>query len=234
MISVVIPTYNEEKNIEKCLHALEKQTLPRHKYEIIVVDGQSKDKTVEIAKKYADKVIMQKSKGVGGARNDGVAVAKYELIATTDADCTVPEDWLKNIVQAFDSHNIVLVSGKVKLVDSAPHINITYMTTEKIWHMMSVLKISHFLCGANTAFRKKEFMEIGGYSDIPILDDFEISLRMKNKGKMKYKRNIYVHYSARRLTKDGLGKNGYLWVSNWLRLHFGLPVKKVNYAKKTY
>lgn len=234
MISLVIPTYNEEKSIERCLLSLESQTIPRNNYEIIVVDGQSTDNTVEIAKKYADKVIHQKSKGVGGARNDGVAVAKHDLIATSDADCTMPEDWLEKIVQAFEAKDVVLVSGKVKLVESTPLISTSYYITEKVWHLMYVLKISHFLCGANTAFRKKEFMEIGGYSNIPILDDFEISMRMKNKGDMKYARDIYIYYSTRRLKKEGLKKNGSLWIYNWLRLHAGLPVKSINYAKQNY
>jgi len=86
MISVIVPTYNEEKNIERCLKSLENQTIPRNKFEVIIVDGQSKDRTVEIAKKYADKVIQQKSKGVGGARNDGVEIARGNIIAVTDAD----------------------------------------------------------------------------------------------------------------------------------------------------
>ena len=76
MITVVVPTYNEEKNIERCLQALAKQTISRDSYEIIVVDGNSKDKTSEIAAKYADKVLQQVSSGVGGARNDGAKAAK--------------------------------------------------------------------------------------------------------------------------------------------------------------
>ena len=79
-ISVIIPTYNEEKNIIRTLYYLSRQTLPRKNYEIIIVDGGSKDRTVEIALKYADKVIKQKSKGVGGARNDGAIIAKGEII----------------------------------------------------------------------------------------------------------------------------------------------------------
>ena len=71
MISVIIPSYNEEANIARCLHSLLKQTIPREQYEIIVVDGNSKDKTREIAERYADLVFIQTSTKVGGARNDG-------------------------------------------------------------------------------------------------------------------------------------------------------------------
>lgn len=63
-ISVVIPTYNEEDNISACLESLSKQTIPREEYELIVVDGGSADKTREFAEKYADRVFIQKSKGL--------------------------------------------------------------------------------------------------------------------------------------------------------------------------
>ncbi|MCK4317870.1 glycosyltransferase, partial [Candidatus Bathyarchaeota archaeon] len=70
MISVVVPAFNEEKNIEKCLTSLHSQTIPREHIEIIVVDGDSQDRTRMIAETLADKVITQTSMGVGGARND--------------------------------------------------------------------------------------------------------------------------------------------------------------------
>ncbi|HRT12001.1 MAG TPA: glycosyltransferase family 2 protein, partial [Methanoculleus sp.] len=71
MISVVVPTYNEEQNIERCLRSLADQTVPRKNYEIIVVDGNSKDRTRDLAETLADQVFIQTSKRVGGARNDG-------------------------------------------------------------------------------------------------------------------------------------------------------------------
>jgi len=66
MISVIIPSYNEEENIAQCLVSLSHQNIARGEYEIIVVDGGSTDDTCEIARKYADKVFTQTSKKVGG------------------------------------------------------------------------------------------------------------------------------------------------------------------------
>ena len=100
-ISVIIPTYNEEKAIAHTLAHIGNQTIPRSNYEIIVVDGGSRDRTREIASKYADQVIMQKSKAVGGARNDGVESATGRVVVHTDADVVVPRDWLKNILSLF-------------------------------------------------------------------------------------------------------------------------------------
>src|SRR5660398_279782 len=86
MISVIIPTYNEEANITACLQSLSNQTIRRDEYEIIVVDGNSKDSTCELARAYADEVMTQTSPKVGGARNDGVLRARFDIDATTDAD----------------------------------------------------------------------------------------------------------------------------------------------------
>src|SRR5659263_340043 len=85
MISVIIPTYNEEANITACLQSLSNQTIRRDEYEIIVVDGNSKDSTCELARAYADEVMTQTSPKVGGARNDGVLRARGDIVATTDA-----------------------------------------------------------------------------------------------------------------------------------------------------
>src|SRR5512136_2312007 len=113
MISVVIPTFNEEENIAQCLVSLTHQTVPRSDYEIIVVDGGSKDATCEIAGKYADRVFTQTSKKVGGARNDGVMASKGEIIATTDADCILPRDWISRIEKDFSMKGVVQVYGPV-------------------------------------------------------------------------------------------------------------------------
>ena len=66
MISVIVPTYNEEESIASCLESLCNQTIPRGAYEIIVVDGNSKDRTREIAAKYADPDFVQRGKRSAG------------------------------------------------------------------------------------------------------------------------------------------------------------------------
>ena len=128
MISVIVPTFNEEEGVEACLKSLCDQTLPRDQYEIIVVDGNSKDKTREIAEKYADKVFIQTSKKVGGARNDGAMAAKYDILATTDADCFLPRDWLEKILADF-----------AKYPDASTIYGIVYPLEPGIKHKLSLL-----------------------------------------------------------------------------------------------
>jgi len=87
-ISIIIPTLNEEKNLPRVLRSIKNYMKNRNeKYEIIVVDGYSKDKTVEIAKKFGAKVIFD-DVGKGSALRKGMKVAKGDIVITMDADCS--------------------------------------------------------------------------------------------------------------------------------------------------
>ena len=101
VVSVIIPSFNSQHTIEKCLHALEKQKCP-HNFEIIVVDS-SQDST--------SKIILQKFPNIshysfserkypGDARNFGVTKANGQIFAFTDSDCIVDQDWIEKIIEA--------------------------------------------------------------------------------------------------------------------------------------
>lgn len=210
MISIVIPTYNEEKNIERCLNALINQTVPRENIEIIVVDGNSTDHTREIAKDLADVVMVQSSEGVGGARNDGFKRAKYNIVATTDADCEPHENWVASILQSFDNENNVAVTGILKPFDWSNMSWLEVIIYRVLFKLSNlVLKIAaifgqYHLCGANSAFRKNTFLDIGGYLPLAYADDVEIFKRIKNRGKVELNTAMQINYSVRRIKKIGL------------------------------
>ena len=103
-ISVVIPVYNEEKCIGRCLKALADGT--EKTYEIIVSDGMSTDRTEQIAKKYGAIVVENKKRHAAGGRNAGIKRAKGDIIAFIDADCIPDKDWLKEIRKAFEEDDI--------------------------------------------------------------------------------------------------------------------------------
>lgn len=88
MISIVIPTLNEEKNLPIVLDDIRNFfNKEKYRYEVIVVDGYSKDKTVEIAKKSGTKIVYD-NKGKGSALRKGMKIAKGDTIITMDADCS--------------------------------------------------------------------------------------------------------------------------------------------------
>ena len=100
-ISSLFCDRNEEKVIEDCLQCLKNQTL---KPEIIVVDGHSTDKTVSIAKRYADMVVFDNKRGISDARNVGWKTAKGDIIAYCDADCLPPKDWIEKVAKYIDDN----------------------------------------------------------------------------------------------------------------------------------
>ena len=100
-ITVILPTLNEEKGIGKTIDSINKEYFKNHGWnlEIIIVDGDSKDKTREIAKKKGAKIIIEKRKGYGRAYKTGMPQATGEIIVTGDADATYPFDRIHQYIQ---------------------------------------------------------------------------------------------------------------------------------------
>jgi glycosyltransferase involved in cell wall biosynthesis len=234
LISVIIPTYNEEKNIVKCIKSLENQSIPRKSYEIIVVDGNSKDNTVKLAKKLADRVIFQKSKKVGGARNDGIKLAKADIVATTDADCTVPRNWLENIIWDFGDERIGCVFGPVRPMERSEKNKYIISTNNLIAKILHHLRIFDATIGSNTSFRKSLFLGVGGYKQVSAGDDYEIAFRMRRVGRIKLDQRLTVNFSMRRFDKFGI----FGFMTSWMLSIFSSILKKnltkVEYSRQNY
>ncbi len=232
-ISVVIPAYNEERYIERCLKSLVNQTLHRDDFEIVVVDGGSTDRTVELAREYADVVIQQKSKGVGGARNDGVEAANAELVATTDADITLPKEWLARICADFKFEDVVAVYGPIDPIEDSFKYLFLIGLFNKLAYLLARTKVFYTTLGSNTAFRRRAFLQMGGYSDMPAGDDYEIAWRLKYMGKIYCDPNLYVDFSMRRMEQFGILRTLYIWTINAISVKRGREAR-VNYTRQTY
>jgi len=231
MISVIVPSYNEEANIARCLESLCNQTIPRDEYEIIVVDGNSKDNTREIAERYADLVFIQTSAKVGGARNDGVIRSRGEIIATTDADCVLPPNWLEIIRDDFSRYHIVQLYGPVDPVEKGIKNRLSLFfanTFSRIGYYTTVL---YYTLGCNTAFDRKAFIDAGMYHTIDAGDDLEIARRMRKLGKVKFDNRMRVGFSMRRYQQFGTLKSLYEWF--YIVFHGGSSDKH-SYSKREY
>jgi len=212
MISVIIPTFNEEENIAQCLVSLSHQTVPRSSYEIIVVDGGSKDATREIAKKYADSVFIQTSKKVGGARNDGIMAAKGEIVATTDADCILPPSWLATIENDFREKKLVQLFGPVYPIEEGIRHKFSLLLANTFSRIGYYSSTFYYTLGCNTAFRKSAVIQAGLYRCIDAGDDLEIAMRMKDLGKIGFDEKLKVGFSMRRYQQFGTFKSLYEWM----------------------
>ena len=212
MISVIIPSYNEDTNIGRCLLSLLAQDIPRNEYEIIVVDGDSKDRTREIAGQYADQVFIQTSRRVGGARNDGVLASRGEIIATTDADCILPPDWLRNIRDAFKEEDVVQLYGPVDPIEPGIKNKFSLMLANNFARIGYYTRTLYYTLGCNTAFRRDAFIEAGMYRTVDAGDDLEIARRMKKLGRVKFSNRVRVGFSMRRYEQFGTLKSLYEWL----------------------
>jgi len=228
-----VPTYQEAKGIEAFLRQFERQTLPRSDFEIIVVDGASRDGTQELASRRADRVVLQTSLGIGGARNDGVAVARAEIIATTDADCRVPPDWLDRIAADFEDPSVVAVCGPDGPFDGGLKARFLYFFVRSIIRIAALAGVVG-TGGTNSAFRKSAFLAVGGYRNLAHSDDIDIGVRIRRQGRVVFDPRLEVGLSVRRLEKDGYLRTFFLWLEGDLKVLAGRSVEPKEYARQEY
>ena len=112
-VSVIVPCYNSERYIERCLEALSSQTLPATRYEVIVVDNGSTDRSADLVRGYGAVTLLDASRrGSYAARNVGVRAAKGRILAFTDSDCEVCPTWLEQIDAAMEDPRTAVLLGR--------------------------------------------------------------------------------------------------------------------------
>ena len=119
-ISLVIAVRNEQNNIEKLLGVLTKQNFPKRRLEIVIVNDHSEDETVEVIRRFMNdnanleiSIIQSQGEGKKSAIKNGIINAKYDLIVTTDADCSMDKNWLKRLAEYYVLNEPKLVVGAV-------------------------------------------------------------------------------------------------------------------------
>jgi glycosyltransferase involved in cell wall biosynthesis len=232
-ISIVVPTFNEEKYVEKLLVSLSWQTIPRSEYEIIIVDGGSKDRTLEICSRYADKIVMQETPTVGGARNDGVRNAEADFVFTTDADCMVTRNLLERIIRDFNTHpDVVMVYGVVTPIERSFKNTFLIELNNVFVKILYRLKI-YMSVGSNIAFRKRHFMMMRGFPAVGAGDDYGLQFRMRKIGRIMFDGRLRVYFSMRRYEKYGFAISFYEWFYNVFSelLKKNIPPEKRYYRK---
>lgn len=202
-ISVVIPAYNEENYIARCLRSLLEQSFPSGQVEIILVDNNSTDNTVKIAQTFPRvRIIHETTPGAGIARARGWREARGEIIASTDADSQVPRHWLKKIVHTFDTQpQLVAVSGGYLFYDRDFIVNFIVKIFER-----SLVALSWFLAGgvmaltaANMAVRREAYLKTPGFDpNLHFGEDLNLAKKLHQYGKLKWTFNNRVKTSARR------------------------------------
>ena len=111
-VTVILPTINEEKGVGKTIDSINKDYFKENKWdlEIIIVDGDSKDKTQQIAKSKGAKIIVEKRRGYGRAYKTGMPKATGDIIVTGDADATYPFDRIHKYIQILIDENLDFIT----------------------------------------------------------------------------------------------------------------------------
>lgn len=206
MISVVIPAYNEERTISKCLSSLVAQVTNK-KFEVILVDNNSTDKTSEIASKFKSKldlkIVLEKEKGRGAARRAGCATARGEIILSTDADTTFPSNWVEGMSDALVKSGAVAINGTCRYDATNPVSETLYSVVSPISTVGYRMIFGHYwLAGFNSAIYKDVYERAGGYdSKLWAQEDLDLAFRVRKLGKIALTFKVPVFCSGRRLDK---------------------------------
>ncbi len=223
MISIIIPTLNEEKFIEGTLRALASAlTLP---HETIISDGKSTDRTAEIASRYADRVLVYKGvarQTIAEGKNEGAKAARGDFFVFLDADVRIPDTnvFFSALLMRFErDHELVAVTvalgvepAYATLADRAIFtlLNSTYFLFNNVLHIGNG-------SGEFQMIRASAFRRVKGYrEDLPAGEDNDIFRRLSRIGKTRFCGDLTVFHSGRRAHKKGWPKVLYSWVKNGL------------------
>lgn len=210
-LSIVIPVFNEEE-IYSCLRHL--QGLRKQGAEVIVVDGGSNDDTMAVAKPLADQVISSE-KGRARQMNAGAALADREWLLFLHADTRLPAN-LPDIMIAWRFSSAVWGFFGIK-VRGAPRLLRVVQ-----WFMNRRSFLTSISTGDQCQFVKREvFAQIGGFADIPLMEDIELSKRLKKKSRPLFV-NAKAETSGRKWQRDGIWPTIFLMWRLRLAYFFGV------------
>lgn len=223
MISIVIPTYNEEKIIETTVRQF--ASLDRKDFEVIVSDSRSADRTVAIAKEFADHVVVLaegQKRGIAQGRNDGARVARGEYLVFVDADIAVPDptNFFKKALRAFADHpKLVAITGRIEV---APDKATTSDKIVCLLRNVNFATVNNVFGGGMSAgefqmIRTATFREAKGFNEkLVAAEDIDLFGRLAKMGQVRTVWALAVYETGRRFHQVGAWTTLYGWIKNTL------------------
>jgi rSAM/selenodomain-associated transferase 2 len=210
MISVIIPVLNESQTIGSCLLRLKEQI---EHHEIVVVDGESDDGTLDIVRTFSDIKWLCSPAGRGSQMNRGAKAAEGDLFLFLHADTSLPPGGLSKIENLMAKKGIVAGSFSLSFEEANSFLRL-YALFSRINHLL-------FTYGDQGLFMTRRIFElIGGFQEIPIMEDVEIQKRLRKMGRFVKIRQPVVT-SARRFLTYGIIKQQALNIGLVFLYHAG-------------
>ncbi len=226
-LSVIIPTKNEEKLLERCLQQFSPMVKHRFGIEIIVSDGGSTDNTIGIAAAYADFIAthdadrgpVPRRQTIAEGRNRGAELANADLLLFLNADTMIHniESFLRRVVQRFSvDESLSAVATRVEVIPSERK------WSDVLFHAyfnryVSVANVIGLGMGRGECqiVRRKAFEVLSGYDpNMAAGEDFDLYRRVRSIGRVKYDGRLLVYESPRRYRKYGYFRVYYDWIRN--------------------
>ncbi|MES3005838.1 MAG: glycosyltransferase [Patescibacteria group bacterium] len=227
MLSIIIPTLNEEKVLERTLVSLRK--LKSVNFEIIVSDGNSTDKTVSIAKKYADIVVEDlggKRQTIAKGRNAGAIRAKGDYLVFLDADVSIPDVdnfFIETLDEFKQSHNLVGLAVFLKVFPEHATLSdkLFFTLLNNIYYISNNFFHIGIASGEFQMIRTEVFKELGGFDETLVAaEDGDMFKRLSKVGETKVLAGLHVLHTSRRAHQIGWTKLIWLWIMNALYARF--------------
>jgi len=193
-VSIVVPTYNAEATIGPLLDSLLKLDYPD--YEVIIVNDGSTDRTKEVVERYPVRLIDQPNRGASAARDVGMRAASAEIVAYTDSDVTVTQDWLRNLVRPLHEPDVAAATGRTIVLRSKTCTSWMWSLDIEARHARR-RSDTQLANGSNSAFRKAVLAEVGGFDPRWYhAEDTEVSYRLWQRGyRIRYVSDAVVYHA---------------------------------------
>jgi glycosyltransferase involved in cell wall biosynthesis len=224
-ISFVVPAYNEEALLPRCLEAIAAEIAQSGcPAEIVVVDNASTDRTREVALGTPGvRLIEEKERGLVPARRAGYLAARGRLIANIDADTILPEGWLERALAEFTRDpDLVGLSGPYIYYDSPRSVRaaaacfyraafVAYIVVRFVMHAGSMMQ------GGNFIVRRDALARAGGFdSEFRFYgEDTDLARRLSKVGAVKFSFRLYALSSGRRFAGEGVVRVGLTYTANF-------------------
>ncbi|MCD6553136.1 MAG: glycosyltransferase [Anaerolineae bacterium] len=189
--SIIVPVCNGEHNIADCLESLCGQEYPADRFEIIVVDNNSRDSTAEVVRQYPVRYIQEEKPGSYAARNTGARSARGDILAFTDADCIADPNWLQAISNALSDGETQAVLGFAGGINANIWAELEQAKWEEFWaYQVEVKRIDT----RNFAIQAPVLERFGYFrDDVQSFADWELGARLHEAGvKMIFSPDVRV------------------------------------------
>lgn len=223
MLSIVIPTLNEEKYLSILLNSIKRQNF--FDYEIIVSDAFSQDETENIAKAFGANVIKDKQRSPARQRNNGAGIAKGDVVLFLDADTKLPDNFLTSAYNEFKKRELS-VSGFYLIFDSS---KLRYRLFEKVYHLICFFGQYFFPAsvGVGIIVKRLAHNKIKGFDEsIFIGEDYDYIKRLSKIGHYRMINSVKLFFSVRRLEKEGTLIVLWKWFKGGIYFILKGPIRK--------